>query len=862
MSDVKEIRIRSYLDNQELAKGFQEAEDRIRKFNQNQQTQKQQLQSMQKASQDPTVGKFAKNIWEKSQQEYQTSLRQQEEVLRKEIAHNGIRLQDKEKTLSSEKEKLKIIDQGTAAYKKQEDQVKQLEESIRRLSANQKSAVTTLEAVQSHLPSSGGTGGQPPGGPPNQGGGAGPEDTGPMGAFKKYLSRMTTAAGAAAIFSGGMNVWEDSITRDRRISADRGAIANMASRNMREGMSGQGSRGMFWAQEQAKAMRMASDEDSSRRTKDYAEAGIKGAAGAAVGGYAGMAGGAWLGAKAGALGGSLFGPAGTLIGGVGGAIVGGVGGAIGGAALGGAGAMGERGRARVFDQEKYNALKTKESFENYEANLAAEKAKDPRKSLAREYFEQNSRGINQLQKNLGMNTDAELTGSIMSVEQSQEISKNLRGGKSPEDIRGSGTEGWLQKQMRMGGESKFDQEEIEQQVQSLAAGGATTEGIRGLAGTAARYDRQFNLNNAGQTMGRLSGAGLDAKKTDAAMEKLLAEAVRLGVDTSKMPKEMERMTAITAELLTAGGVESKGMVDLFGAGLTGFDQKSMSAAVGTAEEIKDTSKKGGGWEGQMGYGYLMGDKAKDLLKDKEGKSVKLSSTQMNYINQMSAAEMDDDAYERLSKNVGIPVENMKKLMAGKDSYKQTRTGKEENAAKALGQHLKDLGPMDPEQRRKALSTGKGGELFQAYEMQVADSRGQEYTGKSAVERMSYASAQAAMAVGEQPGKFDIKTAEDKVKDRKEGEATRAGDIERGATATGDMARMKALNEYTDKFKEAAKQYTESAVEYNKQFELATEATKKGAKGIGDLATQLERLAKKMQDEQDAGVFNSRPKQDN
>jgi hypothetical protein len=599
--------------------------------------------------------------------------------------------------------------------------------------------------------------------------------------------------GVGAIISGTINgvaqTIEDRITRDRKINMNNAASFNMTSREMREQFEGRGSRGMFYMPERARAMRAAAQEQGSQSTMDTVKAfggtalqGI-GFATAALTGWTGIG----LGAGIGMMG------AGT-------ALKGGV--------LGD-----ERSRAAMFDRTKFNSIMNKEGMEKYEQNLAAEKAKDPRRVMAQEYFEQNRQNIAQMQKLMGVG-DAEYMGG--------------------------GGVGLLQRNMKYGnqyGGVNFNQDTIQQQMAALASGGAMTSGIQDLSGAAATYGRQFNLSNSGQTMGKMQGnTGMNSSLTDLAYQRLLTEAVRLGVDASTMPRELEKMTQITAELTTGGGVNATGMGDIFGAGVLGYNQKALGAAASATQNFVATGKESGGWEGQMGMGYLQGA-AKDIV----GRN--LTTKEMNFLNQTSGAELDEAGYQRIADQLGVSPDQAKQLMMAKDQYKQGRTGEEDKAYKDLGEFIKG---KSPDEIREAISGGAGGKLFTAAQMARGQTHG-DFLQKDQASQMAEIITQANVAAGNTAA-MDFGTAADKVAGVKSRKENRAAYVEEGAEATGDMSRMDALNEQLENLKNAARNHTKYAEEYNKQFELMVTATKAGASAMESVANQLSALEKKMAEE--------------
>lgn len=795
MSNDKEIRIRAVLDASTFDKGVNEIQEKLKRITQQ---HGQAAGTTSALGKDSVLGKYAQQAFGDFSKDSQKQLEQMYQAQRREAVNQSITMKGKEAELA----KMAKIDGELT--KQQRERVDLLKKEIDLLKEKQRQtlgvAAETQKAIDKMKP-------KETAADPGLGGGGPPAPTG--GGMRDHFSKLLKQVGVASLVSGAINAAtqtvDDMISRDRKISMSNAGSLNIGSREMREDFEGRGSRGMFWLSERQRAMAAANQEQKSVGTMDR----VKGWGGTALQGIGigTMALTGWTGIGLG-VGAGLAG-AGTAM----------KGGVIG----------DERTRAAMFDREKYKALATREGLDKYEQNLAAEKAKDPRKALAQEYFESNRGNIASLQRTLGVNDSG---------------------------LMGSGGVGLLQRNMQYGGQYggvNFNQATIEEQIGALAQGGAMTGGIQDLGGAAATYNRQFNLRNAGQTMGKIQGnTGMNASLTDMAYQRLLTEAVRSGVDASTMPRELERMTQITAELVTSGGVNAMGMEDVFGAGLGGFNQKSLQAAASAAEQFRSTAKEAGGWEGQMGMGFLQGGSAQALLGGKQ-----LSAKDMNYLNQLSYTEMDEQGFQRVGEYLGIDSGKAKELLRQKDMYKQTRTGAEDTANNALGQFLKSKGQMSPEQLNEALSSGEGGRLFTEAESQRG-ARGEGFMQKDVATRKAEILSQARLSAGIED-MMSPEDAEGRVRAQKSRKETRAAYIEEGSEATGDMARMDALNDQLENLKKAATNHTKYAEEYNKQFELLLEATKKGASSMDAVASQLTELERKMrEDSASSGVYSGRP----
>ena len=792
MSNDKEIRIRAVLDASTFDKGVSEIQEKLKKLTQQ---QAQGSGSAKTLGKDSVLGKYAQQAFGDFSKESQKQLETMYQTQRREAVNQSITMKGKEAELAK---MAKIDGEMTKQQKERNENLKKeidLLKEKHRLTLN--TAAETQKALDKMKPagSGGGDGG---------GGGGGQPAQDPASGFKNALGNMIKQVGVAALIKGAINgtvqVIDDVITRDRKIAMNNASSLNMASREMREDFSGRGSRGMFYLPERQRAMAAAAREQGSQSTMDTAKSwGGTALQGIGIGTMA-LTG--WTGIGLG-VGAGLAGAGTALKGGI-----------IG----------DEKSRAAMFDRTKFNSMMTKEGMEKYEQNLASEKAKDPRRVMAQEYFEQNRSNIATNQKMLGMN-DA--------------------------DYMGSGGVGIMQRNMKYGnqyGGVNFNQDTIQQNMAALAQGGAMTEGIGGMAGQASTYNRQFNISNAGQSMGKMQGnTGMNSSLTDMAYQKVLTEAVRLGVDASKMPRELEKMTQFAVELQTSGGVNATGMGELFGSGVTGYNQKALSSAAGAAQNYVQTSKDSGGWEGQMGMGFLQ-SKAESIV------GRKLTTKEMNMINQTSGAELDENGIQRIADQLGIDPAKAKELMKQKDQYKQGRSAEEDKAYSDLGEFLKG---KTPDEINESLKGGAGGKLYTQAQMARGQSRG-DFLQKDQASQMAEIVTQAQTASGNAPA-MDFATADEKMQAQKKAKETRAAYIEEGSEATGDMTRMDALNEQLDALKNAARNHTKYAEEYNKQFELMVTATKAGASAMESVALNLTELQKKIDQENAAnGVHSAVP----
>lgn len=768
-NDSKEIRIRAVLDAQSIDKSVNEIKQKLKRMTQD---LSQGQGSAEALKGDNVLGKYAQQAFGDFSKESQRQMEQMFLQQRREAVNQQISIKAKQQ----EMEKLAKIDGELT--KQQKERVGLLQKEIDLLKEKHRHTLNQAAEIKRTMDNTFGTNQQQPG----------------------MMQRIVSAAGgpralAAGVMggaiSGAITGYGDYISSDRATLTSQGAALSGMSRELREQFQGRGSRGMFFANERAQALRMAADE------------------------YSGQGNLVGMGTAA-----SVLGAAGTgfMMGGLPGAIVGGIGG------FAGRMFMSDRARYQLTDRDRFRSLLTAEGVQNYEANLAAIKARDPRAAMAQSYFEENRGNIMNLQNNLGIRDDLGLFGAG----------------------------GVLQTQMGMGGQyggASFSEANISNQIMGIIGAGGTTAAGRGLGGFSAALQRQMGMSNASSILGTLSGAGLTNLETEDATKKLLAEAVRMGVDTSKMPQEMMRMTAMTAQIATQGGGFAAGAVNVAMAGLSGFDQTSIAAAGNAAQMFKATGKQAGGWEGQMGMGFLQSDAAQQLV------GRRLGSTEMNFLNQFSFTEARGEDFRRIADFLGTDEQSARELLRQKDLFKQTRTGKEQESVQALGGFLAQQGDLTPDKLNELISSGQGAQLFTEAQAQMSASRGTSFTGQSQANQRARILQLARLNTPGLNLPQSMTMAEGQVDAALGAADTRAVTAEEGSQATGDTFRMKALSENLDRLKNAAKAHSETAEEYNMQFNYFLESMKKGANAMDGVAQQLEKV---IEDLAEKGYVLSKP----
>ena len=844
----KNIKIRALLDTQ----GFDQEVNRLQ----------QKLKDMQKTGEGLTkaqtqlggegtmMGKYAKTAFGEFSKESKRDLEAMFASQKREAMQQSIQMKGKQ----AEMQKMAQIE-GTLT-KGQQQRVNLLEKEIRLLQQRNQATIVAASKTKEQL---GALGGAPPEGAGPAGAGAGD----PQNIFKNLLRSI----GISALVKGALDSATHVIERERKTAVAQGQAARVASTELREQFQGQGARGIFWAAERQKAMRMASEEQRAQGGLDIAK----------------VAGGIGAGAV---TGGMLGGPMGAVAGGI----------------VAGVGMMGnERLRSRVFDQEQYRALMTKEGMQKYQANLAAQKAMQPRRAMAQEYFERNAGRMQTMQRQLGLQTDegllgaqgpvagADLADMISNVPQARPTMGWERRGRGQFPVQtgqafpstgrgpleggiqadtmlqnilapqgggpvmqggtpmGRRSEGYLIDQM-MGerGTAQYSEANIMRQRQQLLAGGGGTD-VQGLAGGAARMERNIGLMGAGGIMGRIAGAGMGqgAEQTEENTKRLLAEAVRIGVDLSKMPVELQRFTQATAEVMTQGGGISGTAAARLGAGLGGLTSVEVEAGKGAYQEALQAAKGAGGMEGQIGYGFLMGKETQGILgKEAAGKLGK-SAELLNSLNQLSVEDLERDPslLKGLAKRLGVGEDKLKDLIQAKDAKKQSRTAGLEEMQKV---YAKKTEGMSLQEKAEFDASEEGAVLYSKLQTRRAMEKG-GFLQKGAAARKAGARMGAAFQMdlgGEERLRAPLEAVEAGLKT----EPDTAAIAQEKAMATGDVARIRALRDNIEDLKNAAKAHSESAEMYNQQFNRFIDAVKSGGNAMetmkGQLDSVIEMLAEK------------------
>jgi len=531
-----------------------------------------------------------------------------------------------------------------------------------------------------------------------------------MGAMGRYrgfrgmglgqgTSRFLTSFGGPIMAGAGMlaaglpafNSIRDEIAEKQRNEAMLGGSAlRGSSREMREFASGRGSDAIFYGRERAEAAGILSKEYSNRRSRDVSKGLSNGIVGRTLGGVA-------AGAAAGAGIGAIFGGAPAIPG----AIIG-----------GGLGLLSplvtdKQTRGAVWNSDEYKKSLMAEAMGRRPGLEEALKAKDPGREIGRQGFMQN-------------------------VDRNLQLTRML-GGSSIYGNQGDPQSGFLYNQMT--GAQKYGNLPVsEQQViasaNQITGAGGTTAAANRMSGTAAAFNRQFNINNAGSLMGTLSSAGMSPEKTEETTKRIFAEAVKIGVDASRMPQEMQRFANAAIKAATSGGGFSEEAIRRVGESTTGTSSVEIAAGLSAQQAYESRGREGSGYRGQLGFGFLNSGKLDSIVGKEAASKIRKDSKLMNRLNQLSPEELQKspELLAGISSRLGISQEETLGMVRKLNAEKQTYMRPTESLLKEYG----ELASKYSSEEMKGMEGASA--LYSKIEDQLASEEGESFTKLGSAQR--------------------------------------------------------------------------------------------------------------------------------
>jgi len=423
--------------------------------------------------------------------------------------------------------------------------------------------------------------------------------------------------------------------------AQRGAeIASTVSEMNRLQMKGKGYEMSLFAPERMKALERASKRVEKEKTSDkvdlFKDVAVGAGAGAAFGSVVPIVGTA----------------AGTIIGG--------------GVGFGKA-MLDDRKRSMVFNQDEYKKEMGAIFSGTYKEQLAAERAQSFKKDLAAQFFGRESGRFRGLQRQFGM-SDEDLYLGDNSL-----FRKNARAG--------------------------YGMDTMTQAMQGISAAGGPTKVSIGGAGIAAQMQRNMDLTNAPQLLGKISGAtGINEIQSKDSIIRMFTEGVRIGLDTSETRDFLQ--TAADTAYRTGGGLEA--ITGLLSAGVQGTGLQStrgIEAAQNALERIKQQTSEMGGLTGQYGIAGLQDKEITNLLG---GKSLSMGET--GYILGTDISKITDEYPQALLEGRGLEagpeqIKALKEEIIKKKTSAILNTSEQEESLKEYQKMQENPGAYTDKQRR-------------------------------------------------------------------------------------------------------------------------------------------------------------------
>jgi hypothetical protein len=391
--------------------------------------------------------------------------------------------------------------------------------------------------------------------------------------FGKGVAGMGAAGGAqiglglgSGVFLAG-EILERFNLAERSVLSAQGSSASTLGRTASNILQGRGLEDMFYASENAEAMKRAEKEISRTKRNDLIK--MAGLTITALAGAALMATG--VGAFAGA---PLLASAMIATGGY---------------------AVSKSAPALGFDivdrlSGEYDAKIANQRIAAYEQNLEALKSLDPVKRSVLERYQQEFMPNLAVQRGAGL-SDEELK-SLLSL----------------------GTKGG------------FTMNETREAISNILAAGGSTMSARQNALTVNQLQRNFDLTNAASVIGRLSALTSTPGQSESTVVKILAEAVSIGLDKSDYAAEQRRFVDLTTEVIARSGAIDQGQKEvagLFSKFVTGPEMYKINSAKTAFDMAMAAQSEAGGPRAAIEAAYMNRDPVlrklsrdtKMLLKD-------------------------------------------------------------------------------------------------------------------------------------------------------------------------------------------------------------------------------------------------------
>jgi hypothetical protein len=331
---------------------------------------------------------------------------------------------------------------------------------------------------------------------------------------------------------------------------------------------------------------------------------------------------------------------------------------------------------------KFESMQAEEYAGNYAKAVEDLKAQNPLKTAATEQFNQRYMSDLQFQRSTGLNYGG-FSGA---------------GGLRERAINAGFTD-------QMGMES----------AQGILGAGGSTRGAQGLGVLSMQAQRGYDLTNANQIIGKLSGQMGDNEATRQAFVRMLAESTKIGLDSSQFREENRRFMDAAGSIIEKSGTTSQtdisALLHMFGGFVGAPTTKGMEQAQTAFQTYISGTSQTQGAQGAMRAGSFMRD---PILGGMAGTDMaSLAGIDMEHLT--TDHPVIKDLAKRYNKTPQEIVDAAKK--AGQSSFHRLKKGDD------LQSKLTDL----RDELSKAPKMGAGEYIRQNLNQQIEDTENQYST---------------------------------------------------------------------------------------------------------------------------------------
>lgn len=318
----------------------------------------------------------------------------------------------------------------------------------------------------------------------------------------------------------------------------------------------------------------------------------------------------------------------------------------------------DRKRSMLFDQDAYKKEMGSVFAGTYKEQFEAERRKSYQKDLAGQFFEQESGRFRGLQRQYGL-SDKELFEGDQSI-------------------------------FRKGAREGYNLDTMTQAMRGISAGGGPTAVATGGAQIAAKMQRNMDLTNAPELLGRISGAtGMGAEESKNEIFRMYEQAQKLGLGQTEISSLLQ--TGANMQYNTGGDLQA--ITGLLSAGLEGSGLKTdrgIEYSKAALDQLRQQTSETGGLTGQYGLAELGGENINKLLGTKEvdGKVVQneLNLGEKAYLLGTDITKVSDDYLKNILINKGQEadeesVANLRKEITAGKTRSTLRSDKQEELLK-------------------------------------------------------------------------------------------------------------------------------------------------------------------------------------